>query len=354
LVNHLNDWYGTAFLESQFGYNFGILQDYGITFACGKNILMHFAASRMLARRLKPLGRSVVALVSFSTLLFLLNKQRESSVYYSSESSRSSISHLNDPYWEEHVCKDVSDAVCHHVLVVEKRRVTFCSAAKVASTTLRQYFYEISGDLVIPDDARFGVHEANWTRLAHVEPHHRIELLKSPAWTHVFFMRDVLERFISGYLDKVVHDCEIHDLDTDYPPEGPLMHYRQFGFSCEEHTDLEAFVTFMESVPSMEGHFAPQTPLCNVKKYPYTDIIRVDDRLSNNLADLSIKLGVQHPKEKGETRSHGTGAKQRMKSLFENREDLVPRILKLFKQDCDVYPESCVTYVTTNSPDHLM
>ena len=249
--------------------------------------------------------------------------------------------HESDGRWEERVCTDIEDAACHHVLVLAKRQVTFCSAAKVASTTIRQYFYDISDDLVIPKGSRFGVHEANWTRLANLEPQLRSHLLQSPDWTHVFFMRHVVERFISGYLDKVVNDCEIYDLDTDYPSVGPLVHYRQYGFSCQQHSGLEAFVAFLESVPSLEGHFAPQTPLCNLQKYPYTDIIHVDDKLSTKLETLSIKLGVQHPTEKNETRSHETGAKQRMASLFRNREELIPRILKLFKEDCDLFPKSC-------------
>lgn len=246
-----------------------------------------------------------------------------------------------DANWVPNVCTNIKDLACHHVIVLRKNNVTFCSAAKVASTTIRNYFYQIDGDLSIPVGAKFGVHEANWTRLADIDPSSRIELLKSSNWTHVFFMRNVVERFISGYLDKVVNDCRTFDLSTNYPTLGPLNHYTQYGFSCDKHSDLEAFVAFMESVPHMEGHFAPQTPLCNFKKFPYTDIVFVDDDLSIKLQRLSVKLGVKHPLDDPKTSSHKTGARFRIANLLNENRDLIRRILKIFKEDCEVLPASC-------------
>merc|ERR1712226_83225 len=108
-----------------------------------------------------------------------------------------------------------------------------------------------------------------------------------------------MERFISGYLDKVVTDCQ-----KPYNPLFAISHYKQYGFDCEKHQDLEAFVSFLETVPKMEGHFAPQTPLCNVEVYPYTDIIFADENMNLRLKALSTKLGVEHPLEDRGTSSH--------------------------------------------------
>ena len=122
-----------------------------------------------------------------------------------------------------------------------------------------------------------------------------------------------------------------------------IKHYEQYGFSCEKHQDLESFVSFMERVttPRMEGHFAPQTTLCEVGKFPYTDFIVANETLSANLKVLSKKLGVKHPKESERTSSHKTGAKDKMVSLFEGKQELIGRILKLFEEDCEQIPEAC-------------
>ena len=87
--------------------------------------------------------------------------------------------------------------------------------------------------------------------------------------------------------------------------------------------------------------FAPQVPLCNPQKFPYTDVIIADEHLSDKLRELSAKLGVQHPKEDKQTRSHGTGAKKKLVSIFKDQPELIQRLLVLFKEDCDMYPEIC-------------
>ena len=38
-----------------------------------------------------------------------------------------------------------------------------------------------------------------------------------------------------------------------------------------EATDVEAFLSLLETVPQMEGHFGPPAPICLVGRFPYTD-----------------------------------------------------------------------------------
>ena len=90
-----------------------------------------------------------------------------------------------------------------------------------------------------------------------------------------------------------------------------------------------------------EGHFAPQVPLRNPQKFPFTDVIIADEHLSDKLRELSAKMGVQHPKEDKQTTSHGTGAKKKLVSIFKDQPELIKRLLVLFKEDCDMYPEIC-------------
>ena len=143
--------------------------------------------------------------------------------------------------------------VCHHVFVVKSKKITFCSAAKVASTTTKDYFFRISDDkIVIPPDAKYGVQEANFTRLGELDVDYQRDIVLSDRWNHVIFIRNVVERFISGFLDKVIHDCKV-----GLTKNVAISHYVQFGFSCEKHTKLEPFISFMEDlgVGKMEGHF---------------------------------------------------------------------------------------------------
>mmetsp|Transcript_20249 Transcript_20249/g.25580 ORF Transcript_20249/g.25580 Transcript_20249/m.25580 type:complete len:407 (+) Transcript_20249:85-1305(+) len=241
-------------------------------------------------------------------------------------------------YWKDNVCDAVKDSICHEVFVLPDRKVTFCSAAKVASTTTKTYFYKLSSDLVIPENAQFGVHEANWNKFHMLDKEARKYVLTSPDWTHVFFWKHVLERFVSGYLDKVVNDCKSND---SIGPHLAIYHYVQYGFSCEDHVDLEAFIAFMETVPSFEGHFAPQAPLCSLGKYPVTDMISADETLSDRLKVLSAKLGVEHPGEDFKSKTHSTKANTKMVALFKDRPYLIQRVLDLFKVDCEKIPDSC-------------
>ena len=148
-----------------------------------------------------------------------------------------------------------------------------------------------------------------------------------------------MERFVSGYLDKIEGGCKKTNRDT-LPV---LAYYREFGFSCEKHTDFEAFVSFMENMQAgkMEGHFGPQTPLCNVKNFPFTDIIAVDEDLNKNLEILSEKLGVSHPPAKESTSKHRTGAKDLLTLFFKGKQGLINRILAIFEEDCKAFPQSC-------------
>ena len=148
-----------------------------------------------------------------------------------------------------------------------------------------------------------------------------------------------MERFVSGYLDKVVHDCEAHD--SIMPENLAIQYYAQYGFSCKEHKDLEAFISFMETVPTFEGHFHAQSPLCSLGKYPVTDSIKVDETLSDSLKALSEKLGVKHPMEDNKTFKHSTRAKAKIVTLFKDKPYLIQRVLNIFKVDCENIPGAC-------------
>jgi len=217
------------------------------------------------------------------------------------------------------------------------QKVSWCQAAKVASTSTKMYFLKISnGEIVIPENSRFGIHNANFARLSDLSREDQTWVKNTDEYTHVFIVKNVVERFVSGFLDKVVFDCK-----NGIQPYYAIHYYIQYGFSCDEHQDLEAFVSLMEKVPKMDGHFHAQASLCNLRTFPYTDIIYVDDHFDEKLRRLSEKIGVVHPAEEAKTRKHSTGANQKMVDIFRGKKGLLARILNLFDEDCRLLPEAC-------------
>lgn len=242
--------------------------------------------------------------------------------------------------------------VCHHVIVLARQRVAFCSAAKVASTSIREYFLSVAdGDVVAPARARFPVHQANWTRLAFAPLSLRKRLVsgvdaphQGRRWAQVVFVRNVVERFVSGYLDKIVHDCK-----TDFWGQDRSLvksyYEQQHNFSCANHKSFPQFVTFMEQVGerNFEGHFAAQTRVCDLR-YPFTDIVLVDSQLDLTLKELGERLGVKPYLPSGGTgRKHSTDSGKRLQRFLRGRHGLILSVLRLFEQDCAVLPGMCLS-----------
>jgi hypothetical protein len=253
---------------------------------------------------------------------------------------------VDNELWSENMCTlERWSPLCTSVIVLERQNVTFCSAAKVASTAIRSYFFNIAdGDVAIPPDAKYPIHQASWTFLKDVSQDLRKQLVTGnysnsalpPQWTQVIFMKHVVQRFVSGFLDKVVSDCS-----KPYDPSYAIYFYEQFGFSCEKHQNFEEFITFMESVPKMETHFAPQSFLCQYGQYPFTHLIFVDQKLNQKLANLSGHLGVNYHSPDHNTASHKTGSERKMARIFKGRKDLLQRVLNIFEQDCKLIPKLC-------------
>lgn len=300
----------------------------------------------------------------------------------SAAASASSVVVAADPSsLQLETCKTKYGHRCVGLIVVQNINTTFCSAAKVASTSIRSFFMEAAGGSVVaPPDAKYPVHQANWTKLTHVSTEMQNALVTmmtdetvihnnststntsssrdlvlqvskesllvrqrqqpKQQWTQVFFIRPVVERFVSGYLDKIVNDCSRKVDDS-------VLYRSRFvplGFSCEKHTDLEEFIHFMQQNLYVDGHFAPQTFCCVPQHHPYSDVIVVDEDLNKKLEELSTKiLGIGHrvgpPPESA--RAHKTGSKSKIVTLFKGRGDLLQKVLDMYKDDCLYMPSVC-------------
>jgi len=202
---------------------------------------------------------------------------------------------------QKNLCMEVGSQVCDATIVMERQNLTFCSAAKVASTAVRGYFLDIAdGEVTVPADAKWPVHQANWTFLTHtrgdlqhnlvtgenIHPARGIHKNSTDDWIQILFVKHVVQRFVSGYTDKVLNDCQWSR------SAGFTYHfYDKYGFDCLKHGDFEEFITFMETVPTMEGHFEQQSKICEIGRYPWTEVVQVDDDLNGFLVNLSKELG---------------------------------------------------------------
>ena len=263
---------------------------------------------------------------------------------------------MNFKAFDEDICRfskfGRKSHACYGALVLQKKKVTFCSGAKVASTTIKDFFYQIAdGEYVKPEGILYAVHKIEWKRLCELEYETQKEILndESGSWVNVFFMKNVVDRFVSGYLDKVVKECNKMDKKRKnqpraHQPYAAMYHYKKFGFSCDTHQDFETFVNFMVDLEeeNMEGHFFSQTVLCDVRRFPYTDIIFVDQDFSSRLETLAMKEGwVDLYKPNHRTKTHSTRSHEKMVELFKGKRYLLDRILDLFHPDCRVFPAAC-------------
>jgi hypothetical protein len=232
------------------------------------------------------------------------------------------------------------DEIPQQMFIIFSKKVTWCQANKVASTSTKDYFLKISdGEVEIPEGARYGVHQANFQKVRGLPLQTQKRVKKNEdSYTQVLIVRNVVERFISGYLDKIIKECNEPVYDKTYV----YNLYIKYGFSCEKHQDLEAFISFMETVPKMESHFNSQTSLCMLRTYHYTDIIYMDDNFDESLRDLSKRLGIDHPDADNKaTRKNATGAKKKLAGIFKHNEEWIDRILKIFERDCRLLPKAC-------------
>ena len=106
------------------------------------------------------------------------------------------------------------------------------------------YFSKISNEVFIPKQAS-SVYEANWRKLHMLEQRQRKYILRSSKYTHIFFWKNVVERFVSGYFDEVVDSCQ--RIQILIKPVMTIHYYSKYGFSCEKHSSLEGFISYGES-----------------------------------------------------------------------------------------------------------
>jgi hypothetical protein len=144
------------------------------------------------------------------------------------------------------------------LFILKSKKVTWRQSCKVASTSTKKYFFNISyGEIEIPEGARYGVQKANFQYLRGFPLKTQKRVKINEVYTQVLIVRNVVERFISGFLDKIINECNEPVWDETYTYKFYIK--QGYGFSSEKHQDLKAFISFMETTtPKMEKHFDAQ------------------------------------------------------------------------------------------------
>lgn len=174
-------------------------------------------------------------------------------------------------------------------LVNEPFRILFCWIPKVSCSKFKMLF------------SRLALHR-NWTQLSHVHSinsgminlrafsryplNYANSIVQNPDWLRVAVLRDPVDRFISGYLNKVVQEkCNVFYRNCTLQPTA---------------SDVEIFLT--RWAWQSNDHFALQQEFCGFKKYRgvwnrigmYShdgDMHRITSELFDGLLDVPISHG---------------------------------------------------------------
>lgn len=143
-------------------------------------------------------------------------------------------------------------------------KLIFCETPKVACTDFKRLFRRLSGhkdyesqESWIHDPSKNGI-----TRLSSMTPDLARELMTDPSWTKALFVRDPMERLLSGYLDK----CRT-PVSARYDGHCPF----------DEEVSFEKFAKHIFSqgssskgLASLDEHWRPQYLNCNLEEWlPY-------------------------------------------------------------------------------------
>ena len=90
--------------------------------------------------------------------------------------------------WSDKLCSQGGSwsPICILTIVLETRHFSFCSAVKVAYTSIKSYFFQISdGTVQVKPGSKYPLHEASWTKLMDLPPDDMKKLVTGTAseWT---------------------------------------------------------------------------------------------------------------------------------------------------------------------------
>lgn len=162
----------------------------------------------------------------------------------------------------------------------KKHKLLFCPIAKVANTDIKQLFIRMRGRYTWDSKDGDTINRGLLRLKIRIPLSEAEQLYRDPTWTKAVFIRDPLERLVSGYLDK----CRL-----------PLS--ERYDTACPLNSSL-SFQEFVRMVFAMNAtganlHFAPQHLYCDLKVWaPFYQFQGNFSHLRNHTTFLLQSLGL--------------------------------------------------------------
>jgi len=227
------------------------------------------------------------------------------------------------------------------------RRMTYCSINKVASSAWRRVMYLAAtpdAPLVEPQSAELEVRMHKWFKGAveAMTPREKLAALVSGGTVASVVVRDPLERFISGFLNKCVATGTSR-------AEAHMMHCpvrRRATPAATLDALLAALTAAARRHTTLDSHFLPQHTFCGLRLFAsYFRVIKFDDMLAGGEALIAaapvsanqrtrlyaaLRASIAGPKA-----NPTTSLKSEMDALLTR--DRVQRIAQLYMEDYRVF-----------------
>jgi chondroitin 4-sulfotransferase 11/chondroitin 4-sulfotransferase 13/dermatan 4-sulfotransferase 1 len=147
-------------------------------------------------------------------------------------------------------------------LVDIKRKFIFCEIPKVACTDFKRLFRRLGGAADYESEEPW-VHDPQKNgvlRLTDVPPDQARTMLSDPKWTKALFIRDPLERLLSGFLDKCRSPVSSrYDIHCPFSGEVDFGTFMRYIFN-------EAKANHYGTM-SMDEHWRPQHLVCDLQRW---------------------------------------------------------------------------------------
>jgi len=162
----------------------------------------------------------------------------------------------------------------------ESNKLLLCWIPKNSCTKFKQLLARLNG--ISEWNNTITAHSSKFDIRANKQPRSKLgQIIRDESWKRVAILRDPMERFVSGYLDKAVGQCWFKDSRKDR------------GCGCFNAT-LGDFSEFLESDVWIDnGHFALQWRFCGFDTYPWiwNEIIFYNER---SVEDATLKSLSTH------------------------------------------------------------